>query len=429
MRFHDLRSWLRWQETLHPNPIELGLERVATVWSRLQPAPVPFPIITIAGTNGKGSCAAMLESIYHTAGYRTACYSSPHLLRYNERIRLNGIQVEDADLCASFERIDQVRGKTTLTYFELGTLAALDLFVRAQPDLAVLEVGLGGRLDAVNILDPDVSVVTTIGMDHTAWLGDTLDEIATEKAGIFRPGRPAVVGHRSPSPALLERAETLACDLFVLGRDFDWEETGSGWHWTGPGSTQEGLPAPALRGVFQRDNAATALMALSRLQPVLPVSIEPLRLGMQRTHLDGRFQVIPGEITWILDVAHNAQAAEALAANLCSLRCPGRLLAVLGVLKDKDPKAIAEPLAAQVDAWYLGQTTGPRALPAADLCVGLNSIAADGDLNACGGIAEALGAAAAQARPGDCILAFGSFTTVEAALRWKKGWTHSASCS
>ncbi|WP_089725275.1 bifunctional folylpolyglutamate synthase/dihydrofolate synthase [Candidatus Thiosymbion oneisti] len=421
MRFDDLQSWLRWQETLHPRTIKLGLERSAAVWSRLQRDSVAFPVITIAGTNGKGSCAAMLESIYRAAGYRTACYTSPHLLRYNERIRLNGLEIRDATLCAAFERVDRARGASTLTYFEFGTLAALDLFVRAQPDVAILEVGLGGRLDAVNILDPDVAVVATIGMDHAAWLGDTPDRIAAEKAGIFRPHRPAVVGHRAPSGALLERSETLGCDLFVLGRDFDWEDEGSTWHWLGPELVQTGLPAPALRGIFQRDNAATVLMTVACLNPRLPVAIPHLSLGLQRTHLPGRFQIVPGAVTWLLDVAHNAQAAAALAANLRAFDCPGRMHAVLGVLQDKDPQAIAEPLAGQVDAWYLGQSADPRALPTAELRAGLEGLAAERDLHGCEGITEALRTAADRARAGDCILAFGSFTTVEAALRYIHG--------
>ncbi len=425
MRFDDLQGWLRWQETLHPKTIELGLERIAAVWSRLQHNPVAFPIITIAGTNGKGSCAAMLESIYRAAGYRTACYTSPHLLRYNERIRLDGSEVPDATLCASFERVDRARGTSPLTFFEFGTLAALDLFVRARPDVAILEVGLGGRLDAVNILDPDVAVVTTIGMDHTAWLGDTPDRIAAEKAGIFRPDRPAVVGHRAPSEALIERSETLGCDLFVLGRDFDWEDADPGWRWFGPRLVRRDLPALALRGTFQRDNAATVLMAIACLHPRLPVSGAQLGLGLERTRLNGRFQVVPGRVIWLLDVAHNAQAAEVLAANLRAFACPGRVHGVLGVFEDKDPRAIAEPLSAQIDAWYLGASADPRALLTADLRAQLKGIAAERDLNDCGAITEALRTAGGKARAGDCILAFGSFTTVEAALRY----THSAAAS
>ena len=199
-RHLDLASWLRWQETLNPSTIELGLDRVREVWGRIHPrgGRLPFPVITVGGTNGKGSCVAMLEAIYRAGGYRTGCYSSPHLLRYTERIRLDGAEVGEGDLCAAFERVDQARGETRLTFFEFGTLAALDLFVRMGPDVAILEVGLGGRLDAVNLIDPDLALVTTIGRDHMAWLGDTLDAIALEKAGIFRPGRPALIGSREP---------------------------------------------------------------------------------------------------------------------------------------------------------------------------------------------------------------------------------------
>lgn len=417
MRFDKLQDWLRWQQTLHPSRIDLGLERVAMVWSRLRAEPVPFSVISVAGTNGKGSCAAMLESIYLAAGYRTACYTSPHLLRYNERVRLDGIEVEDADLCAAFARVDEARSGTTLTYFEVGTLAALDLFVRAEPDVAILEVGLGGRLDAVNILDPDVAVVTTIDFDHTAWLGGTLDEIAAEKAGIFRRRRPAVVGHRSPSPALVQRAEALDCDLFVLGREFDAEGDDSLWRWTGPGEEPWAkLPSPAMRGAFQRDNAATALMAVSCLARRLPVEADGVRRGLQRARADGRFQILPGVPTWILDVAHNAQAARALAENLRSYRCRGRIHAVLGTLKERDPRTIAEPLAGLIDCWYLGQARDSRALPVANLRAAMDGVAENYRLRAYSDINEALDAAAARARPEDCILAFGSFTTVEAAL-------------
>lgn len=416
MRFYNLQDWLRWQESLHPSSIDLGLERVGAVWSRLQAEPVTFPIITIGGTNGKGSCASMLESIYLAAGYRTACYTSPHLLRYNERVRLSGVESDDASLCAAFERVDMARGTTTLTYFEFGTLAALDLFVRADPDLAILEVGLGGRLDAVNILDPDVAVVTTIDFDHTAWLGETLAEIAAEKGAIFRSERPAIIGHRSPSRALTVRAEMLGCDLFVLGRDFDAEGGSARWRWTGPGISWSDLPALALRGSFQRENAATALMAVCCLGGRLPVALEALRLGLEQACPKGRFQVLPGEVTWVLDVAHNAQAARALAANLQSFHCPGRVHAVIGTLKDKNARAIAEPVAGLVDRWYLGQARDSRALPVGDLKAALEGIAADSGLSAHADIDEALIAAATRARSGDCILAFGSFTTVEAAL-------------
>jgi dihydrofolate synthase/folylpolyglutamate synthase len=417
MRPATLDAWLRWQQTLHPSAIDLGLERVAAVWSGIGPTALPFPVITIAGTNGKGSCGAMLEAIYRAAGFRTGWYSSPHLLRYNERVRIDGNEATDDALCAAFERVESAREGAALTYFEFGTLAALDLFVRAEPEIAILEVGLGGRLDAVNVVDADVAVVTTIARDHTAWLGEQLDQIAFEKAGIFRPGRPAVVGHRVPCGSLLERAAALGCELYVLGREFDWQGDGTSWRWSGPGLPRTRLPVPALRGRFQYDNASAALMAVSCLAPRLPVVAASLRLGLQRARVGGRFQVVPGETVWILDVAHNAQAAEALAANLAAFHCRGRVHAVLGVLRDKEPAAIVGPLAALVQSWHLGQSADWRALPTNELRAALRGLDLGLDVHAYATIDAAIEGAAHASRAGDCILAFGSFTTVEAALR------------
>ncbi len=417
MRPASLDAWLDWQQRLHPLAMHFGLERVASVWSRMGPRTLPFPVVTIAGTNGKGSCGAMLEAIYRAAGFRTAWYSSPHLVRYNERIRLNGREVDDAALCAAFDRVETARGEVALTYFEFGTLAALDVFVHAAPEVAILEVGLGGRLDAVNLIDADVAVVTTIARDHTAWLGESLDQIAFEKAGIFRPGRPAVIGHRSPRESLLERATALGCGLYVLGRDFDWDRDGAAWRWSGPGLARFGLPTPALRGQFQYDNASAALMAVSRLAQRLPVAAAGLRLGLHRARIPGRFQVLPGDVTWVLDVAHNAQAAEALASNLTSFQPRGRVHAVLGVLRDKDPALIARPLGSQVHSWHLGQSADQRALPTAELRAALRDVDIGPDVREYAAIEGALEGAEQAARPGDTVLVFGSFTTVEAALR------------
>jgi dihydrofolate synthase/folylpolyglutamate synthase len=417
MRFDDLDAWLRWQETLHPKAVDLGLERVQAVWSRLGPKSPAFPLITIAGTNGKGSCASMLEGVYEAAGYRTCCYTSPHLLRYNERIRIGAREVSDADLCAAFQRVDDARGDISLTYFEFGTLASLDLFARIEPEVAILEVGLGGRLDAVNILDADVALVTTIGKDHTAWLGNDLESIAAEKAGIFRPRRPAVVGHRHPAASLLGKAAQLQCQLHVLGRDFDWRREAAGWCWLGPGVQRSGLPNPALRGTHQYDNAAAVLMAVSCLADRLPVSAQHLREGLQGVRLPGRFQVVPGDVTWILDVTHNGQAAKALGENLAGFPCRGKLHAVLGILRDKDPLAIAAPVVERVAEWHLGQAQDPRAMASSDLKNALTPLTPLGRLRDYPDIDSALDGAASVARTGDCILAFGSFTTVEAAMR------------
>jgi len=417
-RHPDLASWLRWQETLNPSTIDLGLDRVRDVWGRIHPGGgrLPFPVITVGGTNGKGSCVAMLEAIYRAGGYRTGCYSSPHLLRYTERIRLDGTEVREVDLCAAFDRVDQARGDTRLTYFEFGTLAALDLFLRAAPDLAILEVGLGGRLDAVNLIDPDLALVTTIARDHMAWLGDTVDAIALEKAGIFRQGRPALIGSREPPQALRRRAEEIGAQAFQLGQEFDAQASLEGWRWQGPGAAPMAMPLPALRGGFQRDNAATVLMAAALLQPRLPLSANALRQGLQRVRLAARFQVFPGEPTLILDVAHNGQAAESLAANLGAYPCRGRRHAVLGVLRDKAIQEILKPLLPLMDTWDLGQADDPRALPVEELKAAFGpgmaaTVAAHLDLP--GALAAALG----RCEAGDCVVVFGSFTTVEAALR------------
>jgi dihydrofolate synthase/folylpolyglutamate synthase len=325
--------------------------------------------------------------------------------------------VADGDLIAGFQRVDDARRGVSLTYFEFGTLAALDLFVRAAPDLAILEVGLGGRLDAVNILDPDLALITTIGRDHTAWLGDDLESIAAEKAGILRPARPAVIGHRHPARSILDRAARLGCGLRVLGRDFDWQREGSGWHWSGPGIPSTGLPDPALRGPHQYDNAAAVLMSVSCLAPRLPVPVSALREGLQRARIPGRFQVLPGEVTWILDVAHNGQGAKALAESLAAVPCRGSLHAVLGVLRDKKAAEIVAPLAERVSQWHLGQAQDPRALPSPELRLQIEGLAAGAGLRDYPDLPSALAGASAAAVPGDCVLVFGSFTTVEAALR------------
>ncbi|MBK5965290.1 bifunctional tetrahydrofolate synthase/dihydrofolate synthase [Thiocystis minor] len=415
-RFTTLADWLDWQVTLHPKRMDLGLERVAAVWERLGPKPLPFPVVTVGGTNGKGSCVAMIEAMTQAAGYRCGCYTSPHLLRYNERVRIAGESVSDEALCEAFARVDRARGDTTLTYFEFGTLAALDLLVRDGPDLAVLEVGLGGRLDAVNLLDADVSVVTSIGRDHTAWLGETLDEIAFEKAGIFRPGRPAIMGQRDAPSRLREESVRLGAMPLQLGREFDHETADAGWIWKGAGGERLSLPLPTLRGAFQLDNAAAAIAALACLRERLPVPVNALRAGLQRARLAGRFQVIPGTPTWILDVAHNGAAAQALATNLRAFACPGKLRAVLAVLSDKEPEAIAKPLLPFVAQWFLAQSDDPRAMSVDRLAARLDEVLPEPAAERFVHLATALEAACAASAPGDCLLVIGSFTTVCQAL-------------
>ncbi len=418
-RFPTLDAWLAWQITLHPKQMDLGLERVATVWGRLCPTPLPFPVITVGGTNGKGSCVAMIEAMVLAGGYVCASYTSPHLLRYNERVRVGGEPVCDARLCEAFERIDRARQEITLTYFEFGALAALDIFRHERPDLAVLEVGLGGRLDAVNMIDADVSVVTSIGLDHTAWLGETLDEIALEKAGIFRAGRPAIIGQRDAPQALRREAERIGACPIQLGHEIAHEHSAAGWMLRGQGGQRLSLPIPVLRGGFQLDNAAAAVTALECLHDRLPLAANALRIGLQRAQLAGRFQVIPGTVTLILDVAHNGEAAQALAGNLGAFQHTGAIRAVIALLSDKEPETIVHPLLDCVQEWYLTQSDDPRAMPLETLGARLQTLLQPhARAHHCADVAQAIDAALAASAPGDCLLVLGSFTTVGEALRY-----------
>ncbi|HSP00336.1 MAG TPA: bifunctional tetrahydrofolate synthase/dihydrofolate synthase, partial [Thioalkalivibrio sp.] len=312
MRFDTLEQWLAWQETLHPKAIDLGLERVARVAGRLGLLEPSHAVITVAGTNGKGSTVALLDAIYRAAGYRVCTYTSPHLLRYNERIRIHGALASDEALCRAFDAVDTARGEESLSYFEFGTLAALWLFWEAAPDVAILEVGLGGRLDAVNIIDSDVAVITSIGIDHEAWLGSDREVIGAEKAGVFRAARPAVCGDPRPPASIQRRALDLGAKLYMAGRDFSWQAAalGQGWQWQGPGAVVlADLPLPALFGPIQLNNAASALTAVTLLQARLAVSREALARGLQQVRLPGRFQQLRDKPLVILDVAHNPQGA------------------------------------------------------------------------------------------------------------------------
>lgn len=421
MRFPTLDAWLAWQETLHPSAIELGLERPGKVLDALSLRSPGHVVVSVAGTNGKGSSVAMLESILLAAGYRVGCYTSPHLLRYNERVRINGQPVSDEMLCDSFERIEQARGETSLTYFEFGTLAALDLFERAGLDVAVLEVGMGGRLDAVNLVDADVALVTAIDVDHAAWLGDDRETIGREKAGIFRTQHAAVCSDPHPPLSLLHYARELNTTLYCLGGEYRYTATGESWSWEGPTLNYEGLPLPALHGHFQLQNAAGVLMSLALLAEQLPVSPEHLRHGLQHVSLPGRFQLLPGEVTVIVDVAHNPQSAEALAANLKEMSGTGRTYAVVGMLADKDISSTLQPMLALVDLWYPASLEVPRGAKAS-LLHGV--LAADG-ANTAGSynsVSHALDAANAGACSGDRIVIFGSFYTVAEAM-------HALSCA
>ncbi len=475
-----LADWLTYLESLHPKTIALGLERVAQVKQRLN-LQANFPIIIVGGTNGKGSVCAMLESILHAAGYRTGCYTSPHLLDYNERVRVSKHQANDAELCAAFAAIERARkggadsdnssltpalsqrarGQSQeaidipLTYFEFGTLAAMQMFVEQKVDVAILEVGLGGRLDAVNVFDADCAVVTSIDIDHTDYLGDTREQIAFEKAGIFRAGKVAVFGDPDVPQAIRSEAGRIGAELWCIGSEFGFSlpspASGGGaggegrgveassisvvkpltppplplagegvlsgqWNYFGKGKGRAALPLPALRGAYQLNNASTALAALDVLKGKLPVSMEAVRRGLVEVVLPARFQMVPSKPTLILDVAHNPHAARSLAQNLAALPpCP-RTYAVIAMLKDKDMAGVVAALKPQVDVWLVAGIDAPRGASADELGQVLLEAQA-GEVLRFATASEALHHACNQAGENDRILALGSFYTVAEVMR------------
>jgi dihydrofolate synthase / folylpolyglutamate synthase len=424
---NSLADWLAYLESLHPKTIALGLERVAQVKQRLN-LNHDFPVITVGGTNGKGSVCAMLESILHDAGYRVGCYTSPHLLHYNERVRIAKQQASDAELCASFEKIEQARvGRVSnrqedvglksdlqipLTYFEFGTLAAMQCFIERKVDVAILEVGLGGRLDAVNVFDSDCAVIASVDIDHTDYLGDTREAIAYEKAGIMRGGKVAICADVDLPQAIRDQARKVGAGLWRIGDEFGFRQHQGQWDYFSKLATRNALPYPALRGAFQLNNASAALAALDVLKDSLPVSMEAVRRGLGEVQLAGRFQFVPGKPTLILDVAHNPHAARSLAQNLASLPpCP-HTYAVFAMLKDKDMAGVVAALGPLVDTWLVAGIDAPRGAAAGELEHAVRQCLVQGDILAFKSIAEALRYACNAAGENDRIIAFGSFYTV-----------------
>ena len=412
-----LAEWLDYQQRVHPRSIELGLDRVREVWWSIgAPAPAPI-VITVGGTNGKGSTVAFLDAMLSAAGKRVGCYTSPHLLRYNERIRIAGADADDAALIDAFERIETARGSIPLTYFEYGTLAALWIFAQSKLDVAVLEVGLGGRLDAVNIVDADAAIVVTVGLDHQDWLGNDVDAIGREKAGIFRKDRPAIVGMRAPPAGLLTEAERVGARLWLAGREYRLTPQLDVSRWE-CGGEQVRLPQPALAAPCQIDNAAAALAALYTLRERLGWHASGYAAGVRTARVAARLQrlVTPGATELVIDVGHNPQAAGVLAQWLAAN--PRRNLAVFGALADKDVAGIVAPLAAHIDQWHLSGLNAdtPRGLATAQLRERMPSAVAIEHTS----VAAALDAAAMAARAEDRILAFGSFFVAAPALEWAR---------
>ena len=411
-----LAEWLAYLETLHPKAIAMGLDRVSAVYARLGVV-LKCPVITVGGTNGKGSTCALLECMLRAGGYRVGAYTSPHLLHYNERVRVDAADATDDALLEAFAAVESARLTTPLTYFEFGTLATLWLLARAGLDVVVLEVGLGGRLDAVNVVDADVAIVTTVAIDHVDYLGTTREDIGREKAGIFRSGAFAICADRLPPATLLAQASAIGSRLLRIGIDYDFTAHDGQWSYRGPGGTRHGLPIPALRGAYQLANAATALAALDVLRERLPVSMGAVREGLVSVELPGRLQVLPGRPVTVLDVAHNPQAAAALADSLGSMRFHPQTWAVFGIMADKDIGSVIAALLPRVDRWYVASLPAPRGATALDLRQRLETAgvapAAIRDFN---DPASAYRAAREAVTEADRIIVFGSFLTVAAAL-------------
>ena len=419
MKQTTLADWLAHLERLHPKGIDLGLDRVRVVADRLA-LTLGAPTIVVGGTNGKGSTCAMMESILRASGYRTALYTSPHLLDFNERARIEGASVSDAALVEQLEAVEAARGEVSLTYFEFTTLAILRLFAAARIDAAVLEVGLGGRLDAVNLIDADVSIVTSVDLDHMDYLGPTREKIGFEKAHIYRPGRPAICSDPQPPQSLLDHARAIGTDLWRFGSDFNYQGDRQQWAYGGRQRRRSGLPYPALRGANQLLNASGALAALEALEDRLPVSQQAVRQGLLTVELPARFQVLPGRPTTILDVAHNPHAAAVLADNLDNMGFYPATHAVFGMLRDKDIGAVVARLGARIDHWHIGSTLGPRGSSAVETAAIVRRAAggpSPPSITEHDSVADAYAFAREHAGADDRILAFGSFLTVADVMR------------
>ncbi|NOT84339.1 MAG: bifunctional tetrahydrofolate synthase/dihydrofolate synthase [Methylococcaceae bacterium] len=361
MHFDSLQEWLAWQEGLHSQVIDLGLERVNAVYSRLLPAGNHTPTLTVAGTNGKGSCIALLSEIYQAQGYRVGAFTSPHILQYNERICINGQPVSDALLCTAFERIEACRNDVSLSFFEFSTLAALDIFSRENIDVQLLEVGLGGRLDAVNIVAADVAIISSIGIDHADWLGDTREAIAIEKAGIFRAAMPAIIGDPCPPVTLIQAAKDCGAQLCCINQDFHYQCLEDRWVWQGRHKQYLTLPFPALKGKHQFLNAAAVLAAIEQMQERLPVNERAICLGLMGVNLNGRFQFINSVVPVLLDVGHNPQAVGTLFEYVTQTFPHKRLHAVFAMMKDKDIRSVIEIMQPLVYDWVIAPLDNSRA--------------------------------------------------------------------
>ncbi|MBT9490676.1 MAG: bifunctional tetrahydrofolate synthase/dihydrofolate synthase [Rubrivivax sp.] len=425
-----LADWLAHCERLHPKTIEMGLQRTNALRDRLG-LRFDVPVITVAGTNGKGSTCAMIESIARQAGYRTGLYIKPHLVHFSERCRVNGEPVAEAELLPHFQAVEDARGELTLSYFEFTTLAILRALQQAPVDLVIVEVGLGGRLDAVNTIDTDCAVITSIDIDHVEYLGPDRESIGREKAHIMRTGRPAIVSDPLPPGSVTAYAQSIGADLWLVGRDFHHDGDRQQWRWAGRGRRYHALAYPALRGANQILNAAGAIAALESLRDRLPITAQAVRTGLALVELPGRFQIVPGQPTLVLDVAHNPQSVAALAQNLDAMGFYPRTRAVFGAMQDKDLPALLAHMQPLVDHWHFCDLATARAAKASDLAT-LPRPATPGrtvGLSTHASAADGLQAAVAAADPADRIVVFGSFYTVGGVLEAGLPKLHSAHAS
>jgi len=420
--FQTLNDWLAYCEQLHPVAIDLTLERVRTVAQRMAIG-MKCPVITVAGTNGKGSTCAMLEAILLQAGYRTGVYTSPHLVHFEERLRLSGQPVDAAELIAAFAHVERARCQNddviSLTYFEFSTLAILDVMRHHRLDVVVLEVGLGGRLDAVNIIEPDCAIITSIDLDHMALLGSDREAIGYEKAGIMRTGKPVIISDPVPPQSVLDRALEVGADVWRVGHDFNVSGDKQQWGWAGRGRRYAGMAYPSLRGANQLVNAAGVLAALAALREQLPVTAQAVRSGLLSAELPGRFQIVPGQPTLVLDVAHNPHAVAALTANLDAMGFFPTTHAVFGAMADKDLTAMLARIGPIIDKWYFTDLPTPRAFSGEQLLTQwqAQNTRKNTTANVYADPESALQAALAGADPADRIVVFGSFYTVGGVLK------------
>lgn len=417
-----LQGWLAHAESLHARAIDLGLERVQAVRAAMR-LDFSCPVITVAGTNGKGSTVAMLESILLAAGYRVGAYTSPHLVHFEERCRIGGTKVEAQELLPHFAAVEQARqaagqgAAVTLSYFEFTTLAILSLLASRPLDAVILEVGMGGRLDAVNVIDTDCAILTSIDLDHMQYLGPDRESIGREKAGIMRPGKPAIVADPRAPQSVREHAQDIGADLWLAGRDFGYTQAAQQWSWQGRAQRRHGLAFPALRGANQLLNASGVLAALEALQNVLPVAAQAVREGFARVELPGRFQVLAGQPTVVLDVGHNPHAIAVLAQNLDAMGYYPATHAVFGAMADKDITAMLRRMLPLIDVWHLCDLPTPRAASAQQLAAQLQALQPHARIHTHPSPVEALRAAAAAAELPDRIVVFGSFYTVGGVLQ------------